>query len=502
MSLAFQKLQGSGTTAFQQLEKLGDLIQGIERLNYPDIYKMARMFAPDVELIPVALTWRIPDTKGGDTVINLDGRYFGIFTISHRAQSVASSNNSWARSACSIYDGSEIMCLTARDTHGDDVLTWGTRLEKYTGYGSSIRLSNTSSMVSEVSVTLIGFKLGDALPAPDITPDNFAFAPKTDVALDTFIEFPYTVQGVNQLLLLSIDEGVEVSINGSAFISWGLPQVQNGDNLVFRLKSSAEHSIETSANVYLGDTTALLKITTLAELFVFTHFPLSSYDTEGNTFSSNNLTLNVFDGNENTLYNGVLSEHPAQFERDFQNNPVKLVFQNYGQYYIDYVVRDSFFNFLKESYLGAGKQLEEVDLNSNPQAQYELVYGRRYFICYFEGTKLNEPLNIFMSAMSGGNMIELYNGSLADLDSYVNEETGMTGYVNTNGKTELKLPYNVDFDTISLSIQNQGENLVTVNSFKNVSTPISSNNIINPSSNGTAFPAQTPDVDKVRVVID
>lgn len=172
--IGFQKLQGQGTTAHEQLTKLGELIEGINKLNYPDIYKQARMFAPELELIPIERKWSLPQSANGDFAVNLEGRYFGYWTLSHRALNVATANNNWQRTVLRLYDGSDVIAMNSRDTHGDDILTYAEHPKQIMGFGTSFVLSCSRYMSAECSVSFYGFRLGEReeTPEPPVDPQD------------------------------------------------------------------------------------------------------------------------------------------------------------------------------------------------------------------------------------------------------------------------------------------------------------------------------------------
>jgi hypothetical protein len=166
MSIGFQKLNGAGTAAFDQLVKLGELIQKVEELNYPEIYKMAKMFAPNMVLVPLKKTWNIDDGRN-DGTINLDGRYFGIFQITHNITRVAGGNNTYEVSRVYVYDINDQKVSLLNGFHGDDILAMKTLTFDYTGFGTSIHLRhNFTAPEHSLNVSFIGFRLEEL---PDFT---------------------------------------------------------------------------------------------------------------------------------------------------------------------------------------------------------------------------------------------------------------------------------------------------------------------------------------------
>lgn len=160
--IGFQKRFGDKTIGNLTLEAIKDG-------NKPDIYKMAKLFAPDMVLTPVVKYWKINQISGEGRV-NFDGTYFGNFEIYHHSNNVAGSDNKYCRSFCFLYDGAELAVESKIVHHGDDILTWSNNHVKHTGYGTSISVSSEGQTAPyhNVTVSFIGFKLAEAPPVPTI----------------------------------------------------------------------------------------------------------------------------------------------------------------------------------------------------------------------------------------------------------------------------------------------------------------------------------------------
>lgn len=170
--IGFQKLQGQGTTAYEQMLKLSEMIEELQKLNYPDVYKQAQMFAPQMELIAVEKKWRIENGNGSRSV-NFDGRYFGYFTVSHSHNNGGASNNSNGTSNAKLFDGAQEVTNSRVFIRGDDINAWVTQPNMYNGFATSMRLDVGGSKVgAEMTVSFIGFKLGEPIITYNYTVDT------------------------------------------------------------------------------------------------------------------------------------------------------------------------------------------------------------------------------------------------------------------------------------------------------------------------------------------
>jgi hypothetical protein len=171
--IGFQKLQGQGTSAYEQLQKTAELIQKIEQLNYPDIYKLAKMFAPNMELTAITKVWAI---GGGNAnyALNFEGRYFGYWTIHHTHDGIGEVPGE--KTSLSIYDDTQEVHWSLIDKYADGTHNRSTSEYKFTGFASRLTLAKPASLgvgfSHGVNIQFIGFKLGDTIPDP-VEPEEF-----------------------------------------------------------------------------------------------------------------------------------------------------------------------------------------------------------------------------------------------------------------------------------------------------------------------------------------
>lgn len=176
MSLAFQKLNGSGTIAGAQL--------ATTRL--PEIYKIARMLIPDKILTPVWKTWSIPITIQGTIDLDMLGNFFGVYTITHSFMHTGNADNDYQRSKATIFYSGAMVWDSYLGVHGDDILTLpDANALQYTGFASSMRIEKYAAGNENpdhgLTVSMYGYQIGENLPVgqtgwPDITqPDPIPF---------------------------------------------------------------------------------------------------------------------------------------------------------------------------------------------------------------------------------------------------------------------------------------------------------------------------------------
>lgn len=97
----------------------------------------------------------------------------------------------------------------------------------------------------------------------DTTPDPFAFAPQTGVALNAVITSnTITVSGINTAAPISVAGG-EYSINGGAFTS-ASGNVNNSDTVAVRVTSSGSYSTTTNTTLTIGGVSSAFSVTTKA----------------------------------------------------------------------------------------------------------------------------------------------------------------------------------------------------------------------------------------------
>lgn len=170
MSLGFQKRYGDMT--------VGNLtLQAIKDGNKPDIWKMAKLFAPELTLIPIVKYWRI-DINRDDFGISFDGLYFGNFEISHNSNNTADSDNRYCRSHAYIYHNDQIAIESKINHHGDDVMVWGSNSFKHQGFATGMGLyaDGQTRPYHNLSVSFVGFKLGELAPLTYLSDVEFVYA--------------------------------------------------------------------------------------------------------------------------------------------------------------------------------------------------------------------------------------------------------------------------------------------------------------------------------------
>lgn len=122
-----------------------------------------------------------------------------------------------------------------------------------------VRLTTSTEYSAEVNTTLTVGGISDVfnavtIPAPDTTPDAFAFIDATLQPLNSIvISNSITVQGIAAPSPISISGG-EYAINGGAFTSDN-GTVNNNDQVAVRLKTSTEYATAAFLSVNIGDVT-------------------------------------------------------------------------------------------------------------------------------------------------------------------------------------------------------------------------------------------------------
>jgi hypothetical protein len=184
--IGFQKRFGDKT--------IGNLT--LEAIMKPDIWKIAKMFAPDLELIPLTKSWEIGQSSS-DGFLNLDGRFCGYFTVNHNIYRVGDSDNNYRQSIALLYDNDQTKMKTLNGFHGDDVLPMSSVNFEYTGFATGLQLShNFSQPEHSVLVNFIGFKLGDAVANFDVVVGSSTMP--YDLIVTVGDDPPFTVgQGTN-----------------------------------------------------------------------------------------------------------------------------------------------------------------------------------------------------------------------------------------------------------------------------------------------------------------
>ena len=108
MSIGFQKLNGDKTTAGKQLE----ILKQIESVSSkPEVWKLAKLYYPNLELTPITENWHW--VKQGiarmkeNNIYDLDGKYFGVWQINATMPDNAGGAQRRNYSNIMLYDGQE-----------------------------------------------------------------------------------------------------------------------------------------------------------------------------------------------------------------------------------------------------------------------------------------------------------------------------------------------------------------------------------------------------------
>lgn len=108
----------------------------------------------------------------------------------------------------------------------------------------------------------------------DITPDNFSFNDKTNIAKNSWIESEViTISGLNTLATISVNN-LEYSIDGNEFTTHS-GTIENNQDLKVRVLSSSDFNKTTSGTISLGNYTTEFSATTLIGIPQLTSLSLS-----------------------------------------------------------------------------------------------------------------------------------------------------------------------------------------------------------------------------------
>lgn len=159
---SFQKRYGDKTIGNLTLEAIKDSTK-------PEIYKLAKMFAPDMVLVPLIRTWVINNGRENG-YIALDGRYFGMFHITHNITRAPKDSN-YEVSRTYIWDGAEQKISLLNGFHGQANVPMHTNSFEYIGPATGVQLANNFTQPEHaLNVSFIGFRLEDA---PEVMVDFF-----------------------------------------------------------------------------------------------------------------------------------------------------------------------------------------------------------------------------------------------------------------------------------------------------------------------------------------
>ncbi|MBW3567043.1 MAG: hypothetical protein KY410_03630, partial [Proteobacteria bacterium] len=96
---------------------------------------------------------------------------------------------------------------------------------------------------------------GGADPVADITPDAFALKDIKDADPGKFYTASMKVAGVDAAVKAGVDGDAEFSIDGGKTWRTEMVDVENGDEVMIRLKSKGEASGTVNASLFVGGTT-------------------------------------------------------------------------------------------------------------------------------------------------------------------------------------------------------------------------------------------------------
>ncbi len=150
-----------------------------------------------------------------------------------------------------------------------------------------INSSTASNTTTSATLTIGGIARTFSVTTKDIRPDNFSFASKTNVELNTTVDSDsFTISGINADAPISIVGGMYSINNGTWTESNGTINI--GDNVKIRLNSSNSYTTSASATLNIGGITATFSATTKAAPVVDNSSIITNYATQ--IFSNNNGT--------------------------------------------------------------------------------------------------------------------------------------------------------------------------------------------------------------------
>lgn len=177
---AFQKLNGGQTTANKQLEALNSantLLEEIEdnllfvagkieklenSIDKPEIWKMARMYAPNKELIPLQFTWRAFVGNENKQKFATGKMYFGELQICLRVSNL-DANTGRHGAELSIFNNGVYQAEYYAMYKGDNGIDISTEVYTYRGFFTDLILTKHHSydFRGECTVEFKGFELGE-----------------------------------------------------------------------------------------------------------------------------------------------------------------------------------------------------------------------------------------------------------------------------------------------------------------------------------------------------
>jgi|GEM_PF-5581423 len=190
--IGFQKLQGQGTSAYEQLQKTSEVLEKLQEMRFPDIRKLAIEFYPDIELIPVTKSWNLRSYSPNNVnpkIENLqfDGLYFGYFTVS--LTSILHVDNPGLRelSELALFNGLDALTKISVVKHGNDEAPYSVSPVQVIGVADRMCLYSITSDSYGI-VSFIGYKIGEPLevenPEPEPEPIPIPVPPDVNIQIE------------------------------------------------------------------------------------------------------------------------------------------------------------------------------------------------------------------------------------------------------------------------------------------------------------------------------
>lgn len=147
--IAFQKLNGDGTMAKAQLDKLNEMIISLdelkEKISTPDIKALFKIYFPDTPLVAFYNSYHFEAPPKPAMVFPIGYTLFGKFQVTHAHLEVGTSNNKYNRTTAKILLNNKVVCSSSCTVHGDDILYIPTDHYEFIGIANKISFENESS---------------------------------------------------------------------------------------------------------------------------------------------------------------------------------------------------------------------------------------------------------------------------------------------------------------------------------------------------------------------
>lgn len=165
--IGFQKLQGQGTSAYQQLQKTSEVLEKLEEMRFPDIRKLAIEFFPNADLIPVTRTWNLRSYSPNNVTpkienLQFDGQYFGYFTVSLTTLLHADNPGLRELSELGLFNGSDALTKISVAKHGNDEGPYSVSPIQIIGKADRMNLYSITADSYGI-VSFIGYKVGEPI---------------------------------------------------------------------------------------------------------------------------------------------------------------------------------------------------------------------------------------------------------------------------------------------------------------------------------------------------